>query len=77
MQETFHTFDNFEGAASYREANGAGGWIALNPDKGEAVLFPWEWTPTRIFAHPLANWNSGCILIGCGDNPDRIDRSAA
>ena len=64
-RETFHTFDNDAEAIAYRDANGLGGWIAVNPDKGDAVLFPYGWTPSRVFAHPMAAWSNGCRLVGC------------
>ena len=62
-RETFHTFDNTDEAMAYRREHGTGGWIAVSTDKGECVLFPPNWTPSRIMTHPLASWSSGCRLI--------------
>ena len=61
-RETFHTFDNPGEAIAYRKETGCGGWIAENTDKGECVLFPPRWTPSRIMRHPLTSWASPARL---------------
>lgn len=61
-RETFHTFDNLDEARAYRKETGCGGWIAESTDKGDCTLFPFNWTPSQVLAHPLGNWNSGTRL---------------
>ena len=51
--ETLHTFTRAADAIDYRRTRGLGGWIWRAAD-GSAVIFPPTWTPSRIFAHPLA-----------------------
>ncbi|MGL4412847.1 hypothetical protein [Roseinatronobacter monicus] len=48
-RKTWHLFDTAEDAIEHRRTNGTGGWIFEISDNGEAVLFPWQMTPSEIF----------------------------
>ena len=64
--KTWHMFDTAKDAIAYRREHGTGGWIFVDADKGEAVLFPWQQTPKDILNSVFVQGRSG-RLIGCDE----------
>jgi hypothetical protein len=67
---TWHFFDSADDAELYRSMTGSGGWIYASNDKGDAILFSPDMTPTDIFNCPLIS-SQGGRLIGCKGNTIR------
>ena len=71
MESTFRTFKNLADAMAYRFENGTGGWIFCpdcdysskgNPLGAETILFPPEYTASRIFSNKLTGGLSGRLI---------------
>lgn len=54
-------FDHAEDAKMFRDMTGCGGWI-FHADNGTAALFPFSYTPSRIFKHAITNGVSGKLM---------------
>jgi hypothetical protein len=61
---TYHEFDTAASAIEYRRNSGCGGWIFDSEKTGKAIIFPFDMTPSQIFAHPFCKGMNG-NLIGC------------
>lgn len=63
---TYRTFKTWQEAAQYRMEHGTGGFIFVPvTDKAladEAILFPYNYTPSKIFTHQLTRGLSGEII---------------
>lgn len=55
----FHTAQD---ARDYRYEHGTGGWIFEPDDGGNAVLYPPDWYPTKIFHHETTKGRSGRLI---------------
>ena len=64
--KTWRMFDSTDGAIDYRREHGTGGWIFSYADSAEAVLFPWQMTPSEIFQSVFVVNRHG-YLIGYDD----------
>lgn len=60
---SIHVFETKEDATTYRSLTGAGGWIFVCFDKGEATLCPPHMTARDVLMHPLFYGVCG-VLIG-------------
>ena len=59
-------FETGRAALAHRRETGCGGWIFARDDGGGAVIFPWDMTPSAIFAHPMGKGDGR--LIGCDES---------
>lgn len=60
---SIHVFETKEDATTFRTVTGAGGWIFVCFDKGEATLCPPQMTARDVLMHPLFHGVCG-VLIG-------------
>jgi hypothetical protein len=68
---TYRTFPTLQQARTYRHEHGTGGWIFeptdyLDPDTKltdfQSILFPPEFLPVMIFAHPFTRGRNGNLI---------------
>lgn len=67
--KTWRVFDCTEDAIHYRREHGTGGWIFSISDNGEAILFPWQMTPTEVLESVFVQHRHGYLI---GSDEQRI-----
>lgn len=60
--KTWRMFDSTDDAIAFRRERGTGGWIFSYQDSGEAVLFPWQMTPTEVLQSVFVHNRHGYLI---------------
>ncbi|OWJ75033.1 hypothetical protein [Haematobacter genomosp. 1] len=60
--KTYRHFENTDDAIAFRKEHGTGGWIFSITDTGEAILFPWQMTPSQVLDSPYVRPFNGRLI---------------